>query len=164
MFKIVDGDIFDSEEDFLCHQCNCVTTRSAHMSKAVFTRFPYADIYTPRENREQPDMPGTIVVAEGRNPWDRTVINMLGQYYPGFVKYPDSTKDGYKAREGHFQSCIDEMILLLEENYEDAFGDFAFPWRIGCGAAGGDWGNYIEMLKDFEAQINGDVVIYKLPG
>jgi len=149
-FKIVEGDLFECAETFLCHQCNCVTNRSAHLAKAVFARFPYADIYTPRKT---PDNPGTIIIS-GDGATQRFVINMLGQYYPGRCKYPNSKKDGYPARQGYFQSCLKQMEKLT--------GSFAFPWRIGCGAAGGYWDDYLEDLKEFEANIEGDVVIYKL--
>jgi hypothetical protein len=39
---------------------------------------------------------------------------------------------------------------------------YAFPWLIGCGIAGGDWGKYVTMLKGFEEYIEGDVRLYRL--
>jgi len=152
MFTVVDEDIFNSTEDYLCHQCNCVTNRAAHMAKAVFDRYPYADIYAPRE---KPDKPGTIIVSSEQG--QRKIINMLGQYYPGYPMNEDNYVDGYKAREKYFRSCLIEMAKFAPE------ASFAFPWTIGCGAAGGDWGKYITMLKGFEEYIKGDVKIYRLP-
>ena len=160
MFTVVDQDIFTSPSDqYLCHQCNCVTQRAAHMAKSVFGRYPYADIYT---GREEHDEPGTIIVVGGdysdEGQGERVIVNMLGQYYPGSPRFLTSPKDGYDARVEYFRSCLWEMTELL-----DTSKTFAFPWTIGCGAAGGDWGRYITMLKGFEEYIPGDVIIYKLP-
>jgi hypothetical protein len=149
MFKIKTGDLLKAPETYLCHQCNCVTRRSKHLAKAVFASFPYADIYS---KREKPSQPGTIVIkGDGKD--RRYVINMLGQFYPG-CKYPNSKKDGRDIRFKHFKSCLFKMKNLK--------GSFAFPWKIGCGAAGGNWGIYLQALKNFEKEIGGDVVIYKL--
>jgi len=150
MFKIVEGNLFDCEETYLCHQCNCITNRSAHLAKSVFSKFPYADIYT---HRKKPDKPGTIILR-GDGISQPYVIGMLGQYYPGKSKYPNGKKDGYPARQAYFQSCLEQMEKLT--------GSFAFPWRIGCGAAGGYWEDYLFDLKEFEAEIEGDVTVYQL--
>jgi len=150
MIKVVQGNLFQSKETYLCHQCNCVTNRSKHLAKSVFTRFPYADIYSLRGEHSQP---GTIEIrGDGKS--QRFVIGMLGQYYPGRSKYPNASRDGTQARLTYFKDCLEKM--------ESLEGSFAFPWRIGCGAAGGDWEEYLDAIKEFEATIKGDVTIYKL--
>jgi len=149
MLKIVTGDLLGCTEKYLCHQTNCITTRSKHLAKSVFTAFPHANIYSTRDN---PDTPGSIIIR-GDGIDQRYVINMLGQYYPG-CKYPNSKRDGRPARLVYFESCLGKM--------KDLTGSFAFPWRIGCGAAGGDWDLYLGLIKDFAAKIEGDVCIYKL--
>jgi hypothetical protein len=151
MLKIVHGDLFEATEGYLCHQTNCVTKRSAHLSKTVFTRFPYADIYTGRTGK---DIAGTIVVREDPKHDGPIVVNMLGQVYPGESRFPTSKTDGVGARLGYFKSCLSYMLELD--------GDFAFPWRIACGAAGGDWAEYLEALVDFSRDAEGRVTVYKL--
>jgi hypothetical protein len=161
MFKIVTGDLMAATEMYICHQCNCISTRSAHLAYTMFKHYPHADIYS---GRKKPNQPGTIKIC-GDGEKERFVIDMLGQYYPG-KKYPNSKKDGKKAREGFFQSCLNRMVDLYERT---GSGSFAFPWRIGCGAAGGDWAIYLAMLKNFEQEINpgnaagAEVTIYRLP-
>ena len=155
MFSVVTGDLMLAKEMYICHQCNCVTNRSAHLAYAMFKHYPHADIYT---RRKTPSQPGTIKIC-GDGIKERFVIGMLGQYYPG-CKYPNSKKDGRKQREGFFDSCLIKMVELCEGT---GGGDFAFPWRIGCGAAGGNWDNYLEKLKLFEQSIDYDVIIYRLP-
>jgi len=138
MIEIVTGDLFDAKEKYLCHQCNCVTKRAAHLSKDVFAHYPYADIYTGRIN---PDEPGNIIIR-GNGIDQRYVVNILGQYYPG-CKYPDSEVDGSKVREKNFHRAL--LKLAKIPNLES----LAFPWKIGCGAAGGNWEHYLGTLENF---------------
>lgn len=145
---VVNGDLLKSTETYLCHQCNCISQRSAHLSSAVFAEFPYSNVYS---GRTIPDTPGTIKI-KGNGKDQRYVVNMFGQYYPG-KKYPNSRKDGREQRAKFFESCLIEMSKLG--------GSFAFPWRIGCGAAGGDWDRYLNMLHNFSKDVES-VTVYKL--
>jgi len=143
MLEIVNGDLFDSKEKYLLHQTNCVTNRAAHLSKDVFERYPYADIYT---HRTEPSVPGTIEIR-GDGQEKRFVINLLGQYYPGKPKYPDSKLDGALAREKYFHKCLLKVAKI--ENLES----IALPWRIACGAAGGNWSHYLGTINNFAQYI-----------
>lgn len=53
------GNLLDANETYLCHQTNCVSRRAAHCAKAVFDRFPYANVY---KNRIGSSVPGSILV------------------------------------------------------------------------------------------------------
>ena len=157
MIEIISGNIFDSKEKYLCHQINCITKRAAHLSKVVFSKYPYADIYS---GRTTPDKPGTIVISGNGND-QRYIINMLGQYYPGSPKYPDSTLDGSEARQKYFYKCLLKIAQIPD------LESIVFPWRIACGAAGGDWKHYIGVLNNFAKFVKTKdvkVVIYKLEG
>lgn len=158
MIDIVTGDIFDAKEKYLCHQCNCITKRAAHLSKDVFEKYPYADIYAARQD---PDEPGTIVIR-GNGIDQRYVVNMLGQYYPGTPKYPTSDKDGTLAREKYFHQCL--LALAKVPNLDSV----AFPWKIGCGAAGGNWNHYLGTIKNFAAYVyktqQAKIIVYRRDG
>jgi O-acetyl-ADP-ribose deacetylase (regulator of RNase III) len=158
MIEIVSGDLFEAKEKYLCHQCNCVTDRAAHLAKDVFVRYPFADIYT---GRVVPNKPGTIEIR-GNGQDQRYVINLLGQVYPGRPKYPLSSLDGLPAREKHFHQCLLRVAKI--PNLES----LAFPWRIGCGAAGGNWDHYIVTLTNFANYIENTqgakVVVYRREG
>ena len=82
---------------------------------------------------------------------------MLGQIFPGHPKFPDSTADGYIARQGFFRKCL---IAILQEIKD--IDSIAFPYGIGCGAAGGDWNKYFEMIEGFSNYVDGEVIIYRL--
>lgn len=157
MIEIVTGDIFNATEKYLCHQCNCVTNKAAHLAKDVFEHYPYADIYTPRTAH---DKPGHILIR-GNGKDERYIVAMLGQYYPGRARFPKSTQDGIPAREKYFYHCL--LRLAQVPDLESV----AFPWRIACGAAGGDWEHYLEMINNFAKYVDNKgikVTIYRREG
>ena len=162
-YTLVEGDLFESEAKYIAHQTNCLTTVGSNLAKAMFEKFPHADIYAPRANFPQellplPDeQPGNIVV-KGNGKDERFVINMLAQYFPGNVKYPDSIKDGYVARQRYFKDCL--LKIMKIENLES----IAFPYRIGCGVAQGDWEIYSKLIDIFSGKVKADVFVYKLSG
>ena len=151
--KITIGNLFDAPERYICHQTNCVTNRAAQIAASMFARFPWANIYAPRV---RPDQPGTIII-KGNGKDQRFVIAMLAQYYPGSPKFPNSIKDGSAARRAYFQSCLQAVRQIPD------IDSVAFPFQIGCGAAGGDWGQYQNMIEEFAKSTTARVVVYKLP-
>ena len=84
------------------------------------------------------------------------MINMLGQYYPGKAKFPDGSRDGHKAREEAFKQCLIKIRQIPDLH------SVAFPWMIGCGAAGGDWSVYLALLKHFSNTVDAEVEIVRL--
>lgn len=157
MIEIVTGDLFDAKEKYLVHQCNCVTNKAAHLAFDVFEKYPYANIYAPRT---EPDKPGHIII-KGNGQDERYVVAILGQYYPGRPKYPLSSLDGLAVREKYFYNGL----LRLAEVPD--LESIAFPWRIACGAAGGNWEHYLGKITNF-AQYVGEkgvkVKIYRREG
>jgi hypothetical protein len=143
MIEIVTGDLFEAKEKYLCHQCNCVTNKSAHLAKDMFDKFWHADIYTART---QPDKPGHIIIR-GNGQDQRYVAAILGQYYPGKPRYPQSSLDGQAAREKYFY----HGLLRLAEVPD--LESVAFPWRIACGAAGGIWERYLGTITNFATYV-----------
>ena len=166
MIEIVAGDLLEAQEQYIAHQCNCLTQNSAGAAKAIFDKYPYANTYERRVKDADGqttniDVPGTIAIM-GDGQEQRYVINMYAQYYPGRSKYPLSTLDGIPVRLSYFYKCLLRIAKL------PGLESVAFPWRVGCNLGGGDWTHYLGMLTNF-AQYVGDkygvkVVIYKLPG
>lgn len=158
MITIVQGDLLEATEKYIAHQCNSVTTTGSNLARSVFLRFPYADIYRERVYGQDPkpeQLPGNIVVR-GNGMDQRFVINMIGQYYPGRAKYSSSSRDGWNARLTAFKECLRKILEIPE------LESIAFPFMIGCGAAGGDWSQYQPILQEFSQQTPAKVVLYKL--
>jgi hypothetical protein len=158
--SLIEGNLLDCKEMFMIHQCNCITMKGAHLSGDVFARFPYADIYAERADRAKHagggrDVPGTIIVRGDLSKNQRLIINMLAQYYPGKSRFGTDT---FALRQQWFQSCLVEIAKLAN------LSSLAFPYNIGCGAAGGHWPTYQKMLMKFARTVpNTRITIYKLP-
>jgi O-acetyl-ADP-ribose deacetylase (regulator of RNase III) len=155
VISAVNGDLLEAKERYICHQANCVTSKAAHLAAAVFSKFPYANIYRERGGGKKDD-PGSIIIR-GNGADQRFVIAMLAQVYPGFPKFPDSSKDGFRARQEYFMRCLDRLAEV--RNLQSV----AFPYGIGCGAAGGNWPTYSNMLHEFASKTDAKVVIYRKP-
>lgn len=147
--EIVLGDLLESDAQYICHQCNCISKDAAGLAYTLFNRFPYANIY---KDRTVSDVPGTIKIR-GNGEDQRYIINMLAQFYPGRIGYE---KDSKESRETYFKSCLDQISQL------DNLKSIAFPWLIGCGIAGGDWEHYYKMIFDFANKIEAKVYIYEI--
>lgn len=151
--KVIEGNLLDSPEQYIAHQCNCLTQRSAGTAKRIFDKFPYANIY---KDRTEPDTMEEIIIS-GNGDDERYVINMLAQYYPGVTKYPQSDRDGIETRKRAFKTCLHKISQIAN------LQSIAFPYKIGCNLAGGKWEVYRKMIKTFaEENPNVSVRIYKL--
>ncbi len=158
------GDLLESEEKYIIHQCNCVSINGGGLAYHLFKKFPYADVYSERDSGETnekgypillyKDQPGTIKI-KGDGLEKRLVINAFSQYYPG-GQNTYSNDDTLKRLE-YFQSCLDEVKKIKD------LESIAFPYEYGCGIAGGNWSIYKKMIIDFAIDVDASVKIYKLP-
>jgi O-acetyl-ADP-ribose deacetylase (regulator of RNase III) len=159
MIEIITGDLLEAKEKYICHQTNCISTNGASgIAKAIFDKYPYANCYS---SRTETSKPGAIDIR-GNGQDQIMIINLHAQYYPGKPKYPHSTLDGIEIREKYFHKCL--LRIAKIENLQS----IAFPWRIGCGLAGGIWEHYLGTLTNFahyvEKSQGAKVVIYRIDG
>jgi O-acetyl-ADP-ribose deacetylase (regulator of RNase III) len=150
--EVITGNLLSSDATYIVHQCNCVTTKAAHLALSVFTQFPYANVYSSRKEKSRM---GEIEVR-GNGKDKRFVIAMFAQKYPGKSKYSNDT---YEIREKAFAECLRGIEGI------SGVHSIAFPWQIGCGAAGGDWIRYKQMIDNFAERVEPfiEVTIVKLP-
>lgn len=145
------GNLLDATEWAIVHQCNCVTRRAAGLAAAIAKKWPHADPYA-RRNEDRPALGSIRVYDAGRR-----VIALFAQWDPGRPGL--DARDAPSARLGYF-----EAALLAIEALVPRPPSLAFPERIGCGLAGGEWARYRAALAAFAAR-NPDirVVIVALP-
>lgn len=153
---VPNSDLFESNAKYIVHQCNCVTWSAAHLAKAVFNKYPYADIYSPRRKTAYKDTPGEIIV-KGNGANQRFIVAILGQKYPGKPRYA-APEDDFKHRTDYFFSGLKKIAEI--PNLESV----AFPWGIGCGAAGNNWNLYHKLIDKLADHLkeNAKVYIHKL--
>ena len=149
--KIINGDLLKATEQYIVHQCNCITTTSAGIANYINKKYPWADVYT---KRKKPDIPGTIKICSSPL-GNKHVICMFSQYFPGKAKNKLTEKDNIADRSKWFTSCLDKIAKQLPD-----VKTFAFPYKIGCGLAGGNWALYMNYLENFANFYNRDVILY----
>ncbi len=166
----VEGDLLEYDAaDYIVQQCNCLTVRSHGLSDSIAKVFPEANPYARRRGigsrnlcvKEDRGSPGSIEVF-GR------VVCLYGQWRPGrigtsyFFKYPESP-EGIETAQLRI-AWFRRGLTALSARTAGTTATVAFPDRIGCGLAGGDWQTYRQMLEKF-AQENQHlkVVIVKTP-
>lgn len=126
---IVKGDLLEAEDDFIGHQCNCITRNAKGLAEVLFAKYPYANDY--HHDRKV----GTYHIHGGNG--RRWVVNLFGQYRPGDVPSERA-----------------QRVIWLRESLESFLHHVShrkvtlgLPYLIGCGLAGGDWNVYSVMLQ-----------------
>ena len=148
MIITIKKNILNASEDYIAHQCNCVTHNAAGVAAQIFQKWSYADCYATRWEQ---DTPGTITMGLG----EKNIINMFAQVYPGPPKDPNDPIDGFTARKKYFIQCLKQIADMIPQKSR-----IAFPAGIGCGLAQGDPKFYEAALNKFA--INFDVTLYQI--
>jgi len=157
MLKIINGNLLDSDCQYIAHQCNCYSRRGAGLASAIFKAFPWADVYSNRTERgNDAGLYGSISVHGDPKQGQRYVINIYGQLKPG---KPSPGRDSAASRLEAFSKALDQIAEAPE------LKSIGFPHGIGCGLAGGDWNKYRRLLEDFAERVGErgvSVTLYRL--
>jgi O-acetyl-ADP-ribose deacetylase (regulator of RNase III) len=157
MIETIIGDLLLAPNKYIVHQTNCVSEgKAAGLAYYLFNKFPHADCY---KNRSEPSIPGTLDIrGDGLN--TRFVVNLMGQYLPG-SSWGDTQGDAPEDRKFYFHRCLSRLAKI------DNLVSVAFPYKIGCGIAGGDWDWYYNNICKFAEHVKNkqqaEVVIYQRP-
>jgi O-acetyl-ADP-ribose deacetylase (regulator of RNase III) len=146
-YILIRGNILEADEQYIVHQTNCLTHKGLGLSKAIFTAFPHADVYSDGTIRR----PGTILVR-GDGKTQRFVINLFGQRRPGRA----TASEPASVREQWFRDGLNDINKL------EGLTSIAFPYGVGCGLAGGSWNHYEKILNEFADKVEAKVVVYRL--
>ncbi len=155
--------------DVIVQQCNCVTVKAHGLSASIRNTFAYADVYANRKARspnqaKQPDVPGKCILCKApkKNSYvhQPQVACLLSQFYPGrsgnywkkFYTYDDAAKDMDDSSLNRLKWFKEALVDLARQLKSSKPGkiNVAFPYKIGCGLAGGDWKVYEKAIKDWE--------------
>ena len=118
----------------IAQQCNCKSKTCKGLSEDIANKYPYADFYS---TRKEDSNPGTIKVVGSPKKGERYVCAMFAQLNPGKPKKGDTSSQ----REGWFKECLGRISL------KKGVKSVAFPYKIGCGLAGGNWVAYSSMIE-----------------
>ena len=145
---IYDASILDSTAQVIVQQCHCIAKvkKAKGLAAEIIDRFPHADFYS---SRSENSTPGKIEIKGGKAV-GRIVCAFYSQIHPG---EPGKKGDTAQDREAYFERCL--RILSKVKGIREV----AFPYKIGCGLAKGDWENYSTMIENF-AEANEHIKVY----
>ena len=147
MIKIINGNLFDSKANIICHQCNCQGVMGSGVAAEVKRRFP--DVFNAyRKDYEDGKLQlGYVCFATAKQ--DQIIANMCGQDKFG---YDGSVYTKYDK----LQECFDNVVNYAMREYDKA-PTIAFPYLMSCHRGGGDWNIVYKMIentfKDFDVEI-----------
>ena len=168
MIYYIEGDLLNSNSQYICHQVNCQGRMASGIAKSIKTKWhrvyeDYIALYTKREE-EIYQMCGGM---ENELNWtetllgeiqlvpvdvDKTVINMFAQQYYGYYSYDGKRYTSYDA----FWACLGKIREEVPRG-----SSIGFPDHIGCGLGGARWEIIHTMIKEALAE-DYNVYIYKL--
>lgn len=128
--KVIDGNLFDTDVKYICHQVNCQGRMGSGVAKTVKLKFPEAF-----EQYKKACSSGyclgmvQYVLSNGK-----VIINMFAQDRYGYdgKQYTD-----YDA----FMKCLAEIHSAIPSGRT-----IAMPYGIGCGLGGGSWDVIYSMI------------------
>jgi O-acetyl-ADP-ribose deacetylase (regulator of RNase III) len=167
MATIINGDLFESDASIIAHQTNCVTRKPHGISEQIARRWPNANIYAKRHgttpntaNANDEGVPGTCVLLPTGSAKPRYIAALMAQVCPGngknsywclrYGKQFDNDTNTVRLR--YFEAALRDLAThLITVEVEDK--TIAFPYRVGCGLAGGQWDLYEPLIHSFAHMI-----------
>jgi O-acetyl-ADP-ribose deacetylase (regulator of RNase III) len=164
MLETKTGDLLDSNQEYILHQCNCIAIKPHGLSASISSKFPWADPYSIRKSKigtkshdknlssrnyaikEDRSSPASIRVFTDPENKKIKIISLFAQYGMGKPYSYNNPKpgipDSYELRQDWFYQCLEQVAILEPKS-------IALPYKIGCGLAGGDWNIYEKIISDF---------------
>lgn len=132
MIQPINKSLLEADTKYIAHQCNCRTTHSAGIAKAIFDKFPWANTYKNRKNIRistvhdkivgQSDLGSIDVLGNGID--ERFIINLYCQLRPGG---PNGDHDQRRDRLRWLNVCLNRASKI--KNIESIA--FLKEWVVG---------------------------------
>lgn len=146
MIKVVNGDLFDTAAEVICHQVNCQGVMGSGVALQVRQKYPHVfEAYKDYCKENAGNLLGMVLSVECHG--GLTICNLFAQDKFG---YDGNCYTSYEA----LKKC-----LLYLENTVSQNTVIAMPYLMGCHRGGGDWNVVYKMIED--TFLKHDVLIYK---
>jgi O-acetyl-ADP-ribose deacetylase (regulator of RNase III) len=164
LLYFVHGDLLQAKEQYIAHQSSCQGSTYEGLSAAIIQEYPHCDVFSKGlVQKTNICTPGEIYVSGHQTAKvmndERAVITLYGQNYPGTLEQGTmstvTSDDSRLMRQTWFLKCLDKIMHISD------LKSIAFPYRIGCGTAGGSWKWYQQQLEKLAVKLpNVRIVVY----
>ncbi len=146
MIKIIEGNLFESKADIICHQCNCQGVMGSGVAAEVKRRYPEVFKAYRKDYEDGKLQLGYVNFAKATT--NQIIANMCGQEKYGY--------DGKQYTQYEkLQECFDKVVAYARKLQGSPV--IAFPYLMSCHRGGGDWNIVYEMIEktfqDFDVEI-----------
>ena len=147
MIKIIDGNLFDSNANIICHQTNTCGVMGSGVAAEVKKLYPKV-FNSYRKDYENGLLKlGYVNFTTAKQ--NQVIANMCGQDKFG---YDGKQYTNYNA----LQECLNRVLVFAIDEY-DIKPTIAFPYLMSCYRGGGDWNIVYKMIentfKDFDVEL-----------
>lgn len=152
MVTIREGDLLASDCEVICHQTNCQGVMGSGIAKAIRAAYPEAyQALRDRFCRGEAAVGEVDFVQTMRDGVPRCVVNCYGEYdyLPRGVVHTDY--DGLRR-------CFKK----IKHEFNGKKVTIGFPYKIGCGLAGGDWEVVSKIVEEEFAGDEWRVELWRL--
>lgn len=132
--RIIDKNILNVDHGVIVHQVNCKKVMGAGLAKAIREKWP--NVYNVYQQSDL-KLGSILIVPIEANLF---VCNIYGQYDFGNSYQTGITYTNYAA--------VETALKTLSESYVSKYPTY-FPYKIGCGLAGGDWSIYKRLIETY---------------
>lgn len=149
MVKIIEGNLFNSKANIICHQTNCQGVMKSGVALEVKQRYPNVFNSYRKDYEDGLLKLGYVNFAFTGNSSEQVIANMCGQDVYGY-------DNGIYTDYDKLQDCFDTVVNYIRISY-DVKPIIAFPYLMSCHRGGGDWNIVSKMIedtfKDFDVEI-----------
>ena len=138
MIKIIDGNLFDSKANIICHQCNCQGVMGSGVAAEVKRRYPNVFEAYRQDYFDGFVKLGHVCFATAKR--DQVIANMCAQDNFGY-------NGGVYTNYNGLQECLNKVKAYAIYSY-DVKPVIAFPYLMSCYRGGGDWNVVYKMIED----------------
>lgn len=150
MITVIDGDLFETDAKFICHQVNCQGKMGSGVALQVKQKYPH--VFDEYKKICSTEMLGKIQEVPVKKEYigyesgsllvpykEQWIINMFAQSNYGY--------DGkiYTSMEA-LESCLRQIESKICARNNNCNAKVAMPWKIGCCRGGADWDEVYAMI------------------
>lgn len=163
--KVINGDLFNSKAQIICHQVNCKGKMGSGVALQVKRKFPH--VYEEYLKQCSDDKLGKIQLVPIHKeslkylPGDVFIPVNNEQYICNMFAQSDYGNDGkqYTSMEALCKCFISvRQCTWLKNSLFNA--TIAMPWKIGCVRGGANWDVVLNMIQSVFK--NNDVELWRL--
>ena len=155
MIRIVNDNILNAKEEMIIDCRNCQGKMGSGVAGAIAKAYPEVyESYKEYCRNYKGQLLGAVHICKTIDE-SKIFIGLFGQDNYGY------DKKLYLDYDALFSSLEKVFLIMTERN---VCREFAIPYGIGCGRAGGNWTTVYNKIVFLANKYNATVVLYKYDG